>query len=115
FDLCVSELEHLAVGERVVLETDTAALGQVGRRAGAAYELWQTRDVVRLDMRVEHCDDRHSLRVGQPDVLVDEVDVRLDDLKLAVGVATEQIGRARALVVQKLSEVHVVTSTGDWP
>ena len=66
--------------------------------------------MVGLDVRVEHGDDRHALRVGQRDVLVNEVDVRVDDGELAVRLAAEQVGGARALVVQQLPEVHVASS-----
>jgi hypothetical protein len=40
--------------------------------------------VVGLQMGVEDRDDRRALRLGQRDVIVDEVDVRIDDGKRAV-------------------------------
>ena len=109
-DLRVAELEHLAVRERMVLEVDSGTLRQVRTRAGAPHEFRQPGDVVGLDVRVEHGDDRHALRIGQRDVLVNEVDVRVDDGELAVRLAAEQVGGARALVVQQLPEVHVASS-----
>ena len=109
-DLRVAELEHLAVGERMVLEVDSGTLRQVRGRAGAPYELRQPRHVVGLDVRVEHGDDRHALRIGQREVPVNEVEVRVDDGELAVRLAAEQVGGARALVIQQLPEVHVASS-----
>ena len=92
-----------------MLEVDSGTLGQIRGRAGAPHELRQPGDVVGLDVRVEHGDDRHALRVGQRGVLVNEVDVRVDDGELAVRLAAEQVGGARALVVQELPEVHVAS------
>ena len=105
-ELGVAELDDLAVGERVMLELDPGALGQVGGRAGALDELRQPRDVVGLDVRLEHGDDRDALRLGQRDVVVDEIDVRVDDRELAVRLAAEQVGGAGGLVVEELAEVH---------
>jgi hypothetical protein len=42
-------------------------------------------------VRVEHLDDRRALRLRLRDVLVDEVNVRLDDREVRVRRATEQI------------------------
>ena len=106
-DLRVAELDHLAVRERTVLEGDSGTLRQVRGRAGTPHELRQPGHVVGLDVRIEHGDDRHALGAGQPDVLVNEVDVRVGDRELAVRLAAEQIRGARALVVQQLPEVHV--------
>src|SRR5262245_18380870 len=52
-DLRVAELDHLTVSQRMVLELDTRALGQVRGRTGASDELRQTGDMVRLNVRVE--------------------------------------------------------------
>lgn len=57
-------------------------------------------------MRVEDLDDGGALAVGEPDVLVDEGDARVDDREGTVGLAPEQVRRAGGLVVQQLSEVH---------
>src|SRR5438445_13530199 len=62
--------------------------------------------MVGLEVSVEYGDDRCALGVGARDVLIDEIDVRIDDRKLAVGLAPEQVGSARGCVVQELSEVH---------
>ena len=58
-----------------VLEVDTGSLREVSSRAGALDELRQAGDVVGLDVRLEHGDDRDPLRVGQGDVVVDQIDV----------------------------------------
>ena len=62
--------------------------------------------MVGLQVRLEHGDDRHALRLGQPEVVVDEVDVGVDDGELAVRLAPEQIRRARRFVVEQLPEIH---------
>jgi hypothetical protein len=63
-------------------------------------------DVVGLDVGLDDGGDLGALRPGQRDVLVDEVDVRVDDGEPPDGLATEQVGRARGLVVQELAEIH---------
>ena len=105
-DLGVAELDDLAIRERMVLEVHAGALGEIGGRARAGGELRKTGDVVGLHVRVEHGNDRRALAVGQRDVLIDQIDVRVDDRKRAVGLATEQVGGARGLVVQQLTQVH---------
>ena len=80
----VPELDHLAVGERDVLELDARAGGQVGGRAGALDERGQAGDVVGLHVRLEHSHDRGAERLGGREVVVDEVGVRVDDGELAV-------------------------------
>ena len=57
-ELGVAELDDLAVAQRMVLELDAGALGQVGRRAGARDQLGQPGDVVGLHVGLEHRDDR---------------------------------------------------------
>ena len=66
--------------------------------------------MVGLDVGLDHRDDRRALALGRGDVLVDQVDVRVDDGELAVGLAAQEVGRAGGLVVQQLSEVHASTS-----
>jgi hypothetical protein len=62
--------------------------------------------VVGLHVRLEHRRDLRPLRLGAGDVVVDEVDVRIDDGELALALAPEQIGSARCVVVEELAEVH---------
>jgi hypothetical protein len=62
--------------------------------------------MIGLHVRLENRHDRHTLGLGERDVLVDQVDVRVYDGELATGLAAEQIGGAGGLVVQQLSEVH---------
>ena len=63
-------------------------------------------DVVGLHVGLEDGDDRHALRLGERDVLVDEIDVRVDDGELPVRLAAEQIGGAGRVVVEQLAEEH---------
>lgn len=105
--LGVSERHDVAVGERMMREVDARALRQVGGRARARDELGQPGHVVSLHVRLEHGDDRHALRLGQGDVVVDQVDVRVDHRERAVALAAQQIRRTRRLVVEQLPEEHV--------
>ena len=94
-DRRVAQLDDLAVAERDVLERDARPLGQVRRGSGALDELRQAGHVVGLHVRLEHGHDRDALRLGQRDVAVDEVDVRIDDREARLALAPEQVGRAR--------------------
>ena len=51
------------------------------------------------------------LRLGQPDVLVHEVGVRVDHSELRLRLAAEQVRGARGLVVEELAEVHASEGT----
>ena len=105
-DLGVAELQRLAVGERMVVELDPRAGRQVGGRTSPLDQLRQSRDVIGLQVRLEDGDDLRPLRLSAGDVLVDEVDVRIDDGERALGLAAEQIRGAGCLVVEELSEIH---------
>ena len=105
--LGVTERHDVAVGERLMGEVDARALRQVGGRARACDKLGQPGHVVGLHVRLEHGDDRHALRLGQGDVLADEVDVRVDDRERPAALAAQQIRRTRRLVVQQLPEEHI--------
>ena len=63
--------------------------------------------MIGLHVRVEHRDDRDALRLRQGDVVVDEINVRVDDGELATCRAAEQVGGACGFVVEQLSEEHV--------
>jgi hypothetical protein len=105
-DLGVAEPHGFAVGERVVVELHAGAGRQVRPRAGALHKRRQSRDVIGLHVRLEHRHDRDALGVGQRDVVVDQVDVRIHDRELAVRGAPQQVGGARRLVVEQLPEEH---------
>jgi hypothetical protein len=62
--------------------------------------------VIGLNVRLEHGDDWHPLRVRDADVLVDEVGMRVDDRKLTLRLAAEHVRGARGGVVEKLAEEH---------
>jgi len=98
-DLRVSELDALAVLQRVVVELDPGAGREIGLGACARDELGQPGNVVGLHVRVEHGDDRRALRLGEGEVPVDQVDVRVDDGELPVRCAPEQVRGAGGLVV----------------
>ena len=108
--LGVAEHDDLTVGQRVVREVHAGALGQVRGRARALDELGQPGDVVGLQVRLEHRDDRHALALGELDVRVDEVDMRIDDRERLLGLAAQQVRRAGGVVVEQLAEVHGLTS-----
>ena len=105
-ELGVPELDALAVAERHVIEVDTGAGGEIGGRARALDELRQSRDVVGLHMRLEGGDDGGALCIGQGDVVVDEVDVRIDDREPLLRLAAEEVGGAGRALVQELSKEH---------
>ena len=106
----VAELDALAVGERDVLELDPRSLGQIRGRAGALDERREARDVVGLHMGLEDGDDRDSLRLGQRDVVVDQIDMRIDDGEPALRLTPEQVGGTGRLVIEQLAEEHGLTS-----
>jgi peptide deformylase len=61
-------------------------------------------------VRLEDRDDRDALRLGQRDVFVDQVDVRVDHREPGFGLAAEEVGGTGRLVVQQLAEEHHLTS-----
>lgn len=73
--LRVAEPDDLTVGERVTLELHPGALRQVRGGAGPLDERGQARDVVGLEVRLEHDDDARALCLGERDVVIDEVDM----------------------------------------
>ena len=77
-----------------MLELDAGALREVGGRAGALDQLGQAGDVVGLHVGLEDGDDRHALRLGERDVVVDQVDVRVDDGELRLR-SCSRAGRRR--------------------
>ena len=105
-DLSVAEPNHLAVGERMMIKLNTRSGRQIRRGARAPDQLAHPGDVVGLHVRVEHRHDRRALRLGQPDVCIDQVDVRLDDRQLRIGLAPKHVRGARRLVVKQLPEEH---------
>ena len=93
-DLRVSELDALAVLQRVVVELDPGAGREIGLCACARDELGQPGNVVGLHVCLEH---RHNLRAElgrRLDVVVDEIGVRVNDRELGVRTAAEQVTRA---------------------
>ena len=105
-DLSVAKLDDLAIGERMMIELNSRSARQIRRGARAPDELAHPGDVVGLHVRVQHRDDRRALRLGDPDVCIDEVDVRLDHRQLRLGLAPKHVRGARRLVVKQLPEEH---------
>ena len=62
--------------------------------------------MVGLDVGLEHGDDRHALRLGDRQVLVDEIHVRVDDRELPMRCTAEQVRGAGRVVVEQLAEEH---------
>ena len=54
----VPELDHVAIGQRDMLELDAGGRRQVGGRAGTRNERGQPGDMVGLHVRLEDRDDR---------------------------------------------------------
>src|ERR671919_1950499 len=106
----VAELDDVAVGQSDVLEVDPSAGWEVGRRPGSIDQRREARDVVGLNVRLEDRDDRNPLRLRQPDVVVDEIGVGIDDGEAAPRLAPEEIGGTGRLVVQELAEEHGLTN-----
>jgi hypothetical protein len=106
-ELGVADMDDLAVCERVVVEVDARALRQVRGRAGTSDQLGQARDVVGLHVCLEDCCDRHVLCLGERDVLVDQVDVRVNHGELPPALAAEQVRGTGGLVVEQLAEEQV--------
>ena len=85
-DLGVAELHDLAVGERRDGRTRRrrrpagSAVAPVRSTSAGSPETWSACTCVS-----KHGDDRDALGLGQGDVVVDQVDVRIDDRELAVG------------------------------
>jgi hypothetical protein len=102
----VAEPHELAVGERVVIEVDARALGHVAGGARALDQLRKPRDVIGLDVGLEHRRDPGALSLGAGDVLVNQVRMRIDHGELAHGLTPKQIGGAGRLVGEDLAEEH---------
>ena len=94
---------------------DPGALGQVRGRAGALDDLGQPGDVVGLEVRLEHRDDRHALTLGLLKIRVDKIDVGIDDGEAPLRLAAEQVGGAGGVVVEQLAEVHAARLRTDGP
>ena len=105
----VAELDQLPVGERAMLELDPGARGQIGAGTGALDELRQAGDVIGLDVRLEHGGDLRPLRLGRRDVVIDQIDVRVDDAEDAMGLAAQEVRGACRVVVEVLAEEHTTT------
>src|SRR5947207_2099094 len=87
-------------------ELGAGSLRQVGGGAGWLGEPRESRDMVRLNVGLDHRDDLRALRVRGRDVVVDQVRMRVDDGELPRRLAAKQIGGAGGLVVEELAEVH---------
>jgi hypothetical protein len=102
----VPELHHIAIGKRNMLKRNARAGGQVRDRTCVLDERGQTRDVVRLNVRLEHSHDRCANRRGRSEIVVDEICVRIDDRQLPVRGTAEQVTRTGAGIVQEGTKQH---------
>src|SRR5438067_10031271 len=57
-------------------------------------------------MGVQDGDDLRSLRLGDGDVLIDQIGMGLDHGEGAVGLAAEDVGGAGRVVIEQLAEEH---------
>ena len=103
-ELGIADMDDLAICERAVVEVDARALREVRGRAGAGDQIGQARDVVGLHVRLEDGGDRHVLGLGERDVLIDQVDVRIYHGELASALAAKQVRGAGGFVVEQLTE-----------
>ena len=62
--------------------------------------------MIGLYVGLEGRDDRDALRLGQRDVVVNQIDMRVDYRELGLGLAAEEIGGAGRLVVEELAKEH---------
>ena len=88
------------------VELDPGTGRKVGGRARRFDERRQAGDVVGLHVRLEDGDDRRAEPLGLGQVLVDELDVRIDDGQRSLREAAEQVARARGRLVQERAEDH---------
>ena len=89
-----------------MLELDRCSRRQVRRRPGRFDERRQPRDVVRLNVRLQHSNDRCSGALRLIEIGIDERFVRIDHGELPFAHAAEEIRRARRVRVQKRTQDH---------
>jgi hypothetical protein len=105
----VSELDHLTVGERRVLEVDVGADGEVRGRPCRLDERGKPGDVVGLHVRLEDGRDGRARALRRLQIAVDELHVRIDDRERGAGEAAEQVARAGRLLVEEGTEDHCLS------
>ena len=79
---------------------------EVGDRAGRLDERGQPGDVVGLHVRLEDRHDRRADPLGLAEVVVDELDVRVDDREPRRELAAEQVARAGGRLVEERAQDH---------
>ena len=105
FDADVAQLQHPAVGERLVLELRLGQLVDVDRRPGRLRQPPVPGDVVGVVVGLQHVPDPHPVHPRQPPVGLD-VPLRIDhrhDPRFAVA---DQVGGAAEVLVDDLPEEH---------
>ena len=105
-DRHVAELQHPAVGERLVRVLGLGQLVDVDRRPGRPRQPAVAGDVVGVVVGLEHVLDPHPVQARQPPVGLD-VPLRVDDrgdARVAIG---DQVGRAAEVLVDDLTEEHL--------
>ena len=106
FDLGVADPHDIAVGKWLVIELDPGPGRQIWSGAGALDQRRHPREVVGLDVRLQHGGDPGALGLGELDVGVDQIDVGVYDRQLALALAAQQVGGAGRFVVEELAEEH---------
>ena len=103
----VAELDLGAVAQHIVHELDLRSGRKVTGGPGGFDERGQTGDVISLNMRLEHGDDRRADALGLGEVALDERLVRVDYRELLVCQTAEEVRGAGRLVVEEGTQDHV--------
>ena len=104
-DRHVAQLQHPAVGERLVRVLGPGQLVDVDRRPGRPRQPPVAGDVVGVVVGLQHVADPHPVQAGQAPVGID-VPLRVDhggDARFAIG---DQVGGAAEILVDYLTEEH---------
>jgi hypothetical protein len=110
-----AESQPLAVPEPAVREAGVGRLVEGEAGAGARGQLAIARDVVGVDVGVDHVGDRQPARAGERDVVVHVGVGRIDDRGHARPLAADQVADAAGrLVRERLEDHRDVSSLSRW-
>ena len=104
-DRQVAQLQHPAVGERLVLVLGLGQLVDVDRRPGRPRQPPVPGDVVGVVVGLQHVPDPHPVQPRQAPVGLD-VPLRVDDRRDARFAVGDQVGGAAEVLVDDLAEEH---------
>ncbi len=105
-DVVVAELNLVAVSKVDVREVNFGRLVEVDLCSRAPGELESAREVVGLDVGLEDVADASAGRFGQPQVVVDVLDVWVADRELLPARSAEEVACAARGGMKDLSEDH---------